>query len=42
MMTGISREQRSRDERSLIRFLVVFNLILLTAFILTCVYQHSA
>lgn len=41
-MTGISNDQRSRDERILIRVLVIFNLALLGAFIMTCVYQELA
>ncbi|MDX2032073.1 MAG: hypothetical protein SF339_15470 [Blastocatellia bacterium] len=42
MMIGISKEQRKQDEKVLVRVLVVFNLALLGAFVLTCVYQNLA
>lgn len=39
MMTVISKQQKLQDERSLARFLVVFNTLLLTVFLAICYYQ---
>ena len=38
-MSMISKEQIKRDERSLIIFLILFNIALAGAFLLACIYQ---
>jgi hypothetical protein len=38
-MTVMSKEQTKRDERSLIIFLILFNIALAGAFLLACFYQ---
>jgi hypothetical protein len=38
-MSVISKEQTKRDERSLIIFLILFNFVLASAFLLVCFYQ---
>jgi hypothetical protein len=38
-MTVMSKEQIKRDERSLIIFLILFNIALAGAFLLACFYQ---
>jgi hypothetical protein len=38
-MSVMSKEQIKRDERSLIIFLIMFNLALAGAFLLACLYQ---
>jgi hypothetical protein len=38
-MTVMSKEQIKRDERSLIIFLILFNIALAGAFLLVCIYQ---
>jgi hypothetical protein len=38
-MSVISKEQIKRDERSLVIFLILFNLVLASAFLLACFYQ---
>jgi hypothetical protein len=40
-MSGISNEQRKRDEETLAIFLVVLNLALLGAFLAVCFYQNG-
>jgi hypothetical protein len=38
-MSVMSKEQIKRDERSLIIFLILFNIALVGAFLLACFYQ---
>jgi hypothetical protein len=38
-MSVISKEQIKRDERSLVIFLILFNFVLASAFLLVCFYQ---
>jgi hypothetical protein len=38
-MSVMSKEQIKRDERSLIIFLILFNMALASAFLLACFYQ---
>jgi len=38
-MSVISKEQLKQDERSLVIFLVLFNIALISAFLLICRYQ---
>jgi hypothetical protein len=38
-MSVLSKEQIKRDERSLIIFLILFNIALASAFLLVCFYQ---
>jgi hypothetical protein len=38
-MSVISKEQIKRDERSLVIFLILFNVALASAFLLACLYQ---
>jgi hypothetical protein len=38
-MSVISKEQTKRDERSLIVFLILFNIALAGAFLLACFYK---
>jgi hypothetical protein len=38
-MLVISKEQIKREERSLVIFLILFNIALAGAFLLACVYQ---
>jgi len=38
-MAGISNEQQKRDERSLVNFLIVFNIALLCTFLTICIYN---
>ncbi len=38
-MSVISKEQIKQDERSLIIFLILFNIVLVAAFLLACFYQ---
>jgi len=38
-MSVISKEQLKRDERSLVVFLVLFNIALVSVFLLICRYQ---
>lgn len=38
-MLVISKEQIKRDERSLVIFLILFNITLVGAFLLACFYQ---
>ena len=38
-MSAISKEQIKRDERSLVIFLILFNVVLASAFLLVCLYQ---
>lgn len=38
-MSVISKEQLKRDERSLVIFLILFNIALIGAFLLICFYQ---
>jgi hypothetical protein len=40
-MSVMSKEQIKRDERSLIIFLILFNIALAGAFLLACFYQAS-
>jgi hypothetical protein len=40
IMSGISKDQRKRDEAALATFLLFFNLALLGAFLLICFYQY--
>jgi hypothetical protein len=39
-MSAMSKEQIKRDERSLIIFLILFNIALVGAFLLACFYQR--
>lgn len=38
-MPVFSKEQIKQDERSLVIFLILFNIALASAFLLACVYQ---
>jgi hypothetical protein len=38
-MAGISNEQQKRDERSLVGFLIIFNIAMLFAFLGICIYN---
>jgi len=38
-MSVISKEQIKRDERSLVIFLILFNVALASAFLLACLHQ---
>jgi hypothetical protein len=38
-MSVISKEQIKRDERSLVIFLILFNVVLASAFLLVCFYK---
>jgi hypothetical protein len=38
-MAGISKEQQEKDEQSLSDFLIIFNIVLLCAFLIICVYN---
>jgi len=38
-MSVISKEQIKRDERSLVIFLILFNVALASAFLLVCLHQ---
>jgi hypothetical protein len=38
-MAGISNEQQKRDERSLVGFLIIFNIAMLFAFLAICIYN---
>ena len=38
-MSVISKEQIKQDERSLVIFLILFNIALASAFLLVCFYQ---
>jgi hypothetical protein len=40
-MSVISKEQIKQDERSLVIFLILFNIALASAFLLACFYQTS-
>jgi hypothetical protein len=39
-MSVISKEQIKQDERSLVIFLILFNIALASAFLLACFYQR--
>jgi hypothetical protein len=38
-MAGISKEQREKDEQSLVGFLTIFNIALLGVFLVICIYN---
>jgi hypothetical protein len=38
-MAGISNEQQKRDERSLVGFLIIFNIAMLFTFLAICFYN---